>query len=394
MTTLPDAPWRQHPGLAALVTALGGGESVRFVGGAVRDTLLGAPVHDIDVATRLHPEDVIARLEAAGIKAVPTGLAHGTVTAVSQGQVVEVTTLRRDVSTDGRHATVAFTDDWREDAMRRDFTINALYGDPETGQVSDYFGGLDDLSAGRVAFIGAPLERIAEDHLRILRFFRFHARFGRGAPDAAAFEACTARANDLMALSRERIADELVKLLACAAPVPSVRLMLAAGILAPVIPEIESADALERLIEREAAAGLTGDPVRHLAALIGPRPPIAERISARLKFSNTRIKRLTAAATPPAPMAPKALAYRRGVEGAIDALLLGPYPIEAVGELANWQAPPFPISGGDLIARGLVPGPIVAKTRAAIESAWVDAGFPSGEALEALVSRALADAVT
>ena len=173
------------------------------------------------------PLDVVARLEAAGIKAVPTGIAHGTVTAVSQGTVVEVTTLRCDVDTDGRRATVAFTDDWAADAARRDFTINALYADPLSGEVIDHVGGEADIAARRVRFIGAPLARIAEDHLRILRFFRFHARFGAGAPDAGALDACTARANDLMALSRERIADELLKLLGLPDPSPTLALMAA-----------------------------------------------------------------------------------------------------------------------------------------------------------------------
>lgn len=178
-TMLPAAAWRDRPGLDRLAAALGAaaGEA-RYVGGAVRDTLLGLDVADIDIATRHAPAEVIARLKAAGIKAVPTGIEHGTITAVSSGTVVEVTTLRRDVSTDGRRATVAFTDDWREDAARRDFTMNALYADPLTGELFDWFGGLDDLAAGRVRFIGDPYQRIAEDHLRILRFFRFHARFG------------------------------------------------------------------------------------------------------------------------------------------------------------------------------------------------------------------------
>ena len=169
-----------------LLKALGAAEGeTRYVGGCVRDTLLGLEVSDVDLATTIAPEEVIARLEAARIKAVPTGLAHGTITAVSGGAPVEVTTLRRDVSTDGRRATVAFTEDWREDAARRDFTINALSADPLSGEVFDYFGGLADLEARKVRFIGEPLQRIAEDHLRILRFFRFHARFGEGAPDEA-----------------------------------------------------------------------------------------------------------------------------------------------------------------------------------------------------------------
>ncbi|MES2058932.1 MAG: CCA tRNA nucleotidyltransferase, partial [Pseudomonadota bacterium] len=223
---LPDAAWRRRAGLDRLCTVLGAARgNARFVGGAVRDTLLGIDVADVDIATPLAPDDVLDQLRAAGIRAIPTGLAHGTITAVlPDGSPVEVTTLRRDVSTDGRHAIVAFTDDWREDAARRDFTMNALYADPLTGEVFDYFGGREDLAAQRVRFIGDPLQRIAEDHLRILRFFRFHARFG-DEPDAAGLTACAARANDLMALSRERIAAELVKLLVAVHAVRVVDLM-------------------------------------------------------------------------------------------------------------------------------------------------------------------------
>ena len=194
------------PHLDPLVAALGGGDTTRLIGGVVRDTLLGAPVSDIDMATRLTPDEVMARLAAAHIKSVPTGIAHGTVTAVMPDGPVEITTLRRDVTTDGRRATVAFTDDWREDAARRDFTINALSANPDTGQVFDYFGGREDLASGHVRFIGEPLQRIAEDHLRILRFFRFFARFGQGEPDSAAYDACAARANDLKA-ARDALAD-------------------------------------------------------------------------------------------------------------------------------------------------------------------------------------------
>lgn len=205
--------WRQRRGMAKLLDAIGATEGKsRYVGGAVRDDLLGLPVNDVDFATRLRPDQVVERLHAAGLKAVPTGFEHGTVTAVSDGHPYEITTLRRDVETFGRHATVAFTDDWKEDAARRDFTINALMADPVTGEIFDYFDGLADLEQRHVRFIGDPFERIAEDHLRILRFFRFHARFGRGEPDQPAIQACAARARDLMALSRERIADELLKL--------------------------------------------------------------------------------------------------------------------------------------------------------------------------------------
>jgi poly(A) polymerase len=369
-------------GLEPLVAALGGGETTRLIGGVVRDSLLGVPVSDIDLATRLTPEDVMARLEAAGIKCVPTGLAHGTVTAVMPIGPVEITTLRRDVATDGRHATVAFTDDWREDAARRDFTINALSADPDTGAIFDYFGGQDDLNAGRVRFIGGPLQRIAEDHLRILRFFRFFARFGKGAPDTAAVEACAARANDLMALSRERIATELLKLLAASDPVPAIRLMLDYGILKPVLPEIASIDTFAALVSRE---GSGGDPIRRFAALIGPNPALARDVAVRLKLSKAQSKRLVTAAGWTEPYGtPEALAYRLGEESARDRLLLAgidPTPLD------SWTRPHFPISGGTLIARGLPAGPEVAITLSAIENAWIDAGFPKGAAFDALLAK-------
>jgi len=256
---LDAAKWRKRRGMRKLLKALGSSEGLtRYVGGAVRDDLVGLPVSDIDLATRLQPPEVIQRLEATNIKTIPTGIDHGTVTAVSDGQTVEITSLRRDVSTDGRRATIAFTDDWKEDAARRDFTINALLADPETGEIFDFFGGLDDLQTGHIHFIGEPLERIAEDHLRILRFFRFHARFGSGEPDRPALDACAARANDLMALSRERIADELLKLLGLPDPAKTMAIMLDRGILKPVLPEIEPERLhdLETLIAAERSAAL------------------------------------------------------------------------------------------------------------------------------------------
>ncbi len=391
MVTLPDKPWRARPGLAALIAALGGPQEARYVGGAVRDGLLDLPVSDIDIATRLLPETVMEKLKGAGVKVVPTGLAHGTVTAVTEGGPVEVTTLRRDVATDGRHAEVAFSDDWKEDASRRDFTINALYADPDTGEVFDWFGGLADLKARRVRFIGDPLTRIAEDHLRILRFFRFHARFGEGPPDGPALAACKERANDLMALSRERIAGEILKLLAASRPVPAIGLMIDSGILAPVLPEISDAAPLARLIAREAAAQLAGDPLRRLAALIGPDPVLARDVGGRLKLSNSATRRLITAAERESDL-PQALAYRHGVDSAVDLILLGDAPLDALGALADWQRPRLPVGGGALIARGLAPGPVVARTLAAIEARWVKEGFPAGDGLETIVSDELSRA--
>ncbi|ARS29552.1 CCA tRNA nucleotidyltransferase [Sphingomonas sp. KC8] len=401
-TRLPDAPWQHRAGLAALMSALDGANgAIRYVGGAVRDTLIGLDVSDIDCATILPPETVAGRIRDAGFKAVPTGIAHGTVTAVLPGATVEVTTLRRDVSTDGRRATVAFTDDWREDAARRDFTINALFADPLNREVIDYFGGLDDLAAGRIRFIGDPLTRIAEDHLRILRFFRFHARFGRGKPDAAGLAACAARANDLMGLSRERIADELLKLLALPDPRETVALMHAQGIFAPVLPEIETTGIarLARLIGREAIAGIAPDAARRLAALLPRDPVTVVQVAARLRLSNAIRGRLELLASPPAADAPPVPIAYRHPDAAIDLILLSDSDdaalAAAIAMLDGWQRPVFPLKGGDLVKRGLRPGPRVAAALQSIERNWIAAGFPSDDWVEraaaAAVDQALRD---
>jgi poly(A) polymerase len=401
---LPEAPWQKAEAMPRLLAALGGAEGeTRFVGGCVRDTLLGLAVSDVDLATRLSPDEVIKRIRKAGLKPIPTGLAHGTVTAlIGNKSAVEITTLRRDVATDGRRATIAYTDNWREDAARRDFTINALSAEPESLALHDYFGGLDDLAAHRVRFIGDPITRIAEDHLRILRFFRFHARFGRGAADPESLAACAARANDLMALSRERIADELLKLLCLPAPAPTIRLMLDNKILAPVLPEIgnDGADRLRRLPEREQAAAVPPDGVRRLAALLPPDPEIADSVARRLRLSNAARQRLVCIAGRggAAPGDPAALAYRIGLACAIDRILLdegveAADAASAVHKLNGWQKPKLPVTGGMLIARGLEAGPIVARTMQAIEREWIDAGFPDGAELQAIVETSLAQAL-
>jgi len=390
MTLLPDAEWRRGRGLNRLVEALGAKDMlVRFVGGAVRDTLLGLAVKDIDCATRLLPEESSRRIIAAGFKAIPTGIAHGTVTALLPSGPVEVTTLRRDVTTDGRRAVVAFTDEWREDAARRDFTINALSAEPATGEIHDYFGGLADLEQGLVRFIGDPLERIAEDHLRILRLFRFHERFGRGAPDPAALAACIARANDLMALSRERIADELIKLLGGRDPHPTIQLMSDSGIFRPIIPEIDPAgiERLARLIAREQAAAVPGDPLRRLGALLPQDGTIAASIAQRLKLSKAATRRLEQSASDPGGSA-HALAYRFGPEVASDILLRSDRDLEALGldQLRGWERPRLPIGGGDLIRRGLSAGPVVAATLQAIERRWIAEDFPGPARVETIAA--------
>jgi poly(A) polymerase len=374
---------KHGPGVARIIAALG---DVRFVGGCVRDALAGLIAKDIDFATPLPPQDVIAALEAAGIRAVPTGIDHGTITAVSDDEHAEVTTLRRDVSTDGRRATIAYTDNWREDAARRDFTINALYADPKTGVVFDPFGGVDDLRAGVVRFIGAPLDRIAEDHLRILRFFRFHARFGTGAPDSAALSACTVRANDLMALSRERIAAELLSILSLPHPGAVITLMIDCGIFVPVLPEITDATLLFSLVEAENKAGIAADPVRRLAALIGPNAARAEDIGGRLKLSNAQKKRLIDASKwqGEGPHDPREHAYWAGVETAQDRRLLAGLDVDA---LHNWTPPQFPMTGGALVSRGVQKGPEVARILRAIERQWVSEGFPSANRVETIADQ-------
>jgi len=389
--SLDAAKWRKKRGMRRLLAALGADEGLtRYVGGAVRDDLLALPVSDIDLATRIPPDDVIRRLEKAKIKAVPTGIDHGTVTAISDGHPFEVTTLRRDVSTDGRRATVAFTNDWQEDAARRDFTINALSADPGSGELFDYFGGIADLEQRHIRFIGDPLQRIAEDHLRILRFFRFHARFGAGEPDVAALNACSERANDLMALSRERIADELLKLLGLPDPAPTLRIMLDRGILRPVLPEIDGARLaqLKLLMTAENEAHAEPEALRRLAALLPRDPAIAESVAARLRLSNKAKKRLACAAADDALQPPRSLAYRLGRDCAIDRLLLSGRAKEA-DEIAHWHAPRLPISGGALIKRGLAEGPGIARTLRRIEDRWVDAGFPGGADFEQIVDEAL-----
>lgn len=377
--------------MSALLEALGAASGdTRYVGGCVRDTLLGLEASDVDLATRFTPQQVIERVKGAGLKAVPTGLAHGTITAVLPGGVAEVTTLRRDVSTDGRRATIAYTEDWKEDAARRDFTINALSADPSTFEVFDYFGGLQDLEARRLRFIGDALTRIAEDHLRILRFFRFHARFGEGDPDQEALRACAERANDLMALSRERIADELLKLLALPDPGPTVGLMVRENIFRPVLPEMNEASVgrLSQLVKAEIQANIPGDPLRRLAALLPADPDIAASIAARLRLSTKALKRLVSAAcsTDVDAADPQILAYRLGATEAADRLLIQGRAAEAA-DLVGWTRPRFRLGGGDLIAMGLRPGPMVAATLQAIERGWAASGFPDEEDVQRDLAR-------
>ncbi|AEI37133.1 CCA tRNA nucleotidyltransferase [Zymomonas mobilis] len=380
---LPDASWRHHNGLGHLIDVFGGDSMIRFVGGGVRDSLLKTAVSDIDCATRHHPEETVKLIKDAGFKAVPTGIQHGTVTAVLPSGPVEITSLRKDVSTDGRHATIAYSDSWQDDAMRRDFTINALYAEPNSSLIHDYFGGIADLEAGCVRFIGDPETRIAEDHLRILRYFRFQARFGRGIPDAASLAACIKRANDLMALSRERIASELIKILALPAPLAIITLMIQSGIFTPIIPEIRdnSLKQLKRLLEREKAYSVKGDPLLRLAALLPEDPELGRSIAQRLRFSKEQKKYLIALLTPTQD-APCALAWKIGKQAAIGHIVLfreeDALP-STMSLLQDWECPVFPLKGGDLIKKGLPAGPIVATTLQGIQQQWIEAGFPEAE---------------
>lgn len=386
---LSQAEWPRRAGLAALTAALGA-QNIRWVGGAVRDSLLGAGVHDVDCATLLTPDLVIDRCRAAGIRTVPTGIEHGTVTAILKDGPVEITTLRRDVATDGRRATIAFAADWREDAARRDFTINALYAHPETLEIADFFGGLADLEARRVRFIGDARARIAEDHLRILRYFRFQARFGAEL-DAAAESACGELAHTLKGLSRERIAAELLALLALPDPHPTLERMRANGVLGVILPEACAAQlaALARLIAAEAEQGFASDPVRRLAALLPPSPDVAEMVAARLRLSKAQRNRLVCAAERSAGDAanPHTLAYRLTVPLAIDRLLLT--GADARG-LREWNVPAFPLKGGAIVARGVSAGPDVARILQQVESRWVAEGFPDSARIAAMLDEALA----
>lgn len=382
---LPRADWTQRADLIQLVAVLGAGNA-RYVGGAVRDTLLGIAVKDVDIATPLRPLKVIGKLKDAGIQAVPTGIDHGTVTAVLPGGAVEITTLRHDVSTDGRRATVAFADEWQDDAARRDFTINALYADPATGEVFDWFGGLEDLAARRVRFIGDARQRIREDHLRILRYFRFQARFGSQPVDKNSEMACSDLAATLKGLSRERVGMEMMNLLSLPDPAPTVARMAELGVLAVILPEAKVA-ALTELIVQEDRQNVAPDALRRLAALLPADVPLAESVASRFRLSGAQKKRLAlAAARDGREDAARPLAYRLGRDAALDRLLIAGAD---VAPLAGWDIPEFPLKGGEIVARGIKAGPEVARVLRAVEARWIAAGFDNA-AIPALLDAELA----
>lgn len=388
MTRLPDASWTKRDDLAQLIGAMGA-DNARYVGGAVRDSMLGKDISDIDIATPLLPAEVIDRCKAAGIRTVPTGIDHGTITAILPDGPVEITTLRQDVSTDGRRATVSFAEDWREDAARRDFTINALYAHPETFAISDYLGGIDDLRAGRVRFIGDAHQRIREDHLRILRYFRFQARFGDDW-DADALAACTELASTLKGLSRERVGWELQLLLGLPDPSPTITKMRDIGVLEQILPESgkRQIEMLSNLVARESAQDVAPDALRRLGALLPPVAAIAESVSARLRLSRQQRERLRCIAgrSPDDAADPRALVYRQGNDCARDRLLLGGFALDAI---AGWDAPELPLKGGEIVARGVERGPDVARILQAVENRWVEEGFPDRQRVDAILSSLL-----
>ncbi|MEQ9260272.1 MAG: CCA tRNA nucleotidyltransferase [Roseovarius sp.] len=371
-----EGAWLKRDETQAVADALKkAGYGAFFVGGCVRNALLGAPVHDIDIATDAWPEEVMEASEAAGLKPVPTGIEHGTVTVVSGGIPHEVTTFRRDVETFGRHATVAFSTDIAEDARRRDFTMNALYANPD-GTVLDPLEGIEDLKARRVRFIEDPVARIREDYLRILRFFRFHAWYGdmQAGPDAEGLAACAAELEGLGQLSRERVGAELLKLLAAPDPAPSVASMRAAGVLAAVLPGADDRF-LAPLVHLEGETA--PDPVRRLAALGG------EGVAERLRLSKAQARQLGQLAELSASaMPPLELGYRHGMDLGRDALLLrGAYanaaPSDAeMGDLEKGARAKFPVAAADLMPA--FEGPELGRKLAELEARWLRSGCTLG----------------
>jgi poly(A) polymerase len=395
--SLGALPWMTAPATRAVIQALeaaGGAGCARFVGGCVRNAVLKRPIDDIDIATTLTPEAVIKALEGAGLKAVPTGVDHGTVTAVSSGRPFEITTLRRDVETDGRRAVVAFTTDWAEDAQRRDFRLNALYADA-SGAIYDPTGaGLADARAGRIVFVGDAETRIREDGLRILRFFRFLAWYGRGEPDPAGLAACAKLKGLIKALSVERVSAELLKLLAADDPRPAVRLMAQTGVLAEALPEARGLERFERLVGIETELLFSEDALLRLAALLPDDPAHAAAMAERLRLSNAERDRLVAALEPElklvswmSPKQARRLVYRLGAAAFCDRVKLAwaasERPAAAIQWRAllplaqSWTAPTFALTGEEVMAAGVPEGPLVGEVLREVEAWWVENDFPS-----------------
>jgi poly(A) polymerase len=393
-TSIGVKPWMQAAETRAVMAALetaGGAGCARFVGGCVRNAVIGRPVADIDIATTLTPDRVTAALKAAGLKAVPTGIEFGTVTAVAAGKPFEITTLRRDVETNGRHAVVAYTDDWAEDAARRDFRLNALYADAEGHLFDPTREGEADARAGRIVFVGDPETRIREDGLRILRFFRFMAWYGKGEPDADGLAACERMKGSLISLSAERIAKELLRLLAADDPRPALRLMAATGILSLVVPQAHGLARFEHLVEIESDL-FQCDPLLRLAALLPADPAAGQAIAERLRLSNAQRNRLVAAlgAEPRlvswlSPREARRAVYQLGVDAFCDRLMLGWAGSERHAAAMQWRAllpmaqswrrPTFPLTGQEVIAAGVPEGPMVGEVMREIEAWWIDQDF-------------------
>lgn len=393
--TLGQPHWMTAPATAAVLDALeaaGGPDCARFVGGCVRNALVGRPIDDIDIATRLTPEQVTAALQAAGIRALPTGIEHGTVTAVSNHLPHEITTLRRDVSTDGRRATVAFTDDWHEDAERRDFTLNALYARRDGGIFDPTGHGVADTRAGRIVFVGDPEQRLREDHLRNLRFFRFYAWFGKGAPDPAAVAACAALKDSVDNLAAERISKELLKLLAADDPRAAVRLMAETGVLNVVLKLPADLDRFEALCGIEGDQLFENDPVLRLAALLPNDQMAAARLAERLRLSNPDRDRIVSALSPTPVlkswMSPREIrreVYRGGqgvfrdrakLAWAAAARTATTMQWRGLIALADgWSPPTLPLTGDEVMNAGVPRGPLVGRVIREVEDWWVDNDF-------------------
>jgi poly(A) polymerase len=387
LSPLPE--WACDPPARALIDALGPG--ARFVGGCVRDALTGTVPVDLDVGVPYPPEETIARLARAGLKSFPTGIAHGTITARAQGRSFEVTSLRRDAETFGRHARVEFGADWREDAARRDFTINALSMAPD-GALFDYFGGRDDLARGRVRFIGGAAARIGEDYLRILRFFRFHARFARGDFDPEALDAVRARAGRLSELSAERVRAEMFRLIEGPRAPEMLDGMRVTGALAHWLPEADEPGIarLAALRGAEARTGAAPDAIRALACF----PLDAKSLAARWRLSNAEAARLARLRAPPVRLAAamdaraRARAFYASGEDATDRALLDAPEFFAAAK--DWRRPVFPVTGADLIAAGMAPGPALGRVLERLETFWIESDFaaPKEKLLaEAVISR-------
>ncbi len=378
-------PWMTAPETRAVLAALGEGKA-RFVGGVVRNALLGIAVSDIDIATQLAPDEVTKRLETAGLKAVPTGIDHGTVTAVADGKPFEITTLRRDVETDGRHAVVAFSDDWAEDARRRDFTMNALYAAPD-GEVFDTVGGVEDLGAGRVRFVGDAATRIREDYLRILRLFRFHAWYGKGEMDAVALEASAAHKGGLQSLSIERVQKEMLRLLEAENPVPALRVMAATGILAEVFPRPLNLARLEHLVAIDTDNFFTPDAILRLAALgTGETFKLSNAQAERLEdLGDAREKIVSYLSIKDV----RRLLYRLGPKRFRDRVFLNwaqdPKESNAIQWRAllamadAWRKPIFPLTGSNVMNSGVPHGPLVGRVLSEVEEWWIESDFTDDE---------------